>query len=166
MSHNIGTGYKGFRSWAVQSCATLKPGETIVSRDAKFRKAGHGVVYDTGAPTQTSSYDTVNLIKQTEQRQQDYKVPDRRGVMAASDARDSVRKIKPFIATTTAANSYAHYMEVRHTPAPRTNPVGRGSNRHALLSACRSCLTSPTGLLRIIVQHLRRWTQTEVGSLS
>ena len=117
MSHNIGTGYKGFRSWAVQSCATLKPGETIVSRDAKFRKAGHGVVYDTGAPTQTSSYDTVNLIKQTEQRQQDYKVPDRRGVMAASDARDSVRKIKPFIATTTAANSYAHYMEVRHAGA-------------------------------------------------
>jgi hypothetical protein len=112
MAHNHGTGYKGFRSWAVQSCSTFKPGESLPSRNEKFKFVGHGVVYDKGAPTQTGAYDTVNRLKQTEQRQRDYKIPDRRGVQAGADQRDSARVSKPFIATTTASNSYSNFIEV------------------------------------------------------
>jgi hypothetical protein len=113
MAHNHGTGYKGFRSWAVQACSTFKPGESLPSRNEKFKFVGHGVVYDQGAPTQTGAYDTVNRLKQTDQKQKDYRIPDRRGVQAGADQRDSARRPKPFIATTTASNSYSNFIEVR-----------------------------------------------------
>jgi len=93
---------------AVQNCSGLKPGESLYGRDTKFMQVGHGVVYKKGAPTAGSPYGTINQSKQGEVQPGHYKIPDRRGVAAMADSRDS-KKSKPFIATTTAGNSYLNF---------------------------------------------------------
>jgi len=110
MSHNHGTGYKGFRSMAVQACTGLKPGESIDGRDSKFKNVGWGLVYEKPITAQGNAYETLSTQQQSLVKSTHYKLPDRRGVAAKEDQR-AQRKPKKFIATTTASTSFVNNVQ-------------------------------------------------------
>lgn len=98
------TGYQGFRSFAVQECPSLKPGETYEQRATKFSKMGSRIV----APPQQNRvgrFTHESIVMQSGQLVQpaDYKVPDRRGVSAG----EALPEHKPFIATSTYIRDFS-----------------------------------------------------------
>lgn len=100
------TGYQGFRSFAVQECPTLKPGETYEQRGTKFSKMGSSIV----APphqNRVGRHSHESVVMQSGQLVQpaDYRVPDRRGVSASEVLPDR----KPFVATSTYLNDFSSF---------------------------------------------------------
>lgn len=100
------TGYQGFRSFAVQECPTLKPGETYEQRGTKFSKIGSRIV----APphqNRVGRHSHESVVMQSGQLVQpaDYKVPDRRGVSAS----EALPERKPFIASSTYLNDFSSF---------------------------------------------------------
>uniref|UniRef100_A0A7S2FHF5 Flagellar associated protein n=1 Tax=Florenciella parvula TaxID=236787 RepID=A0A7S2FHF5_9STRA len=89
--------YQGFRPWSETAPSSLKPGETIDSRDKKFANVGHGVVYEKGPVTETMRDATTYQLTQSAVEQEHYKVPDKRGVSAKWTTEDPRSRSKPFL---------------------------------------------------------------------
>ncbi|TYZ66534.1 hypothetical protein PybrP1_006386 [[Pythium] brassicae (nom. inval.)] len=102
------TGYQGFRSFAVQECATLKPGETYASRSTKFSAMGSRIV----TPPEMNrvgrhAHESIGMQSTQHVSPSDYRVPDKRGVMAHEKLPES----KPFLATSTYQQDFADFEE-------------------------------------------------------
>lgn len=100
------TGYQGFKSFAAQTCPTLKPGETYEQRGTKFSKMGSSIV----APpyqNRVGRFAHESIVMQSGQLVQpsDYKLPDRRGV----NGNDGPIVSKPFITPTTYMHDFAPF---------------------------------------------------------
>lgn len=102
------TGCQGFRSFAVQECATLKPGETYASRSTKFSAMGSRIV----TPPEMNrvgrhAYESVAMQSTQLVSPSDYRVPDKRGVMA----HEQLPASKPFLATSTYQQDFTDFEE-------------------------------------------------------
>lgn len=100
------TGYQGFRSFAVQECPTLKTGETYASRSTKFSKMGSRIV----TPPEMNrigrhAHESVVTQNSQQVMPSDYRVPDKRGVMA----HETLPASKPFIATSMYQQDFADF---------------------------------------------------------
>ena len=93
----------------MQPCSTFKPGESLSSRNDKFKNVGHGVVYSKGAAVQTAALESVAVQSQIEAQPTHFRVPDRRGVMAAADQRSEGRPVKKFLGTTTYGTTFPDF---------------------------------------------------------
>ncbi|GMF13752.1 unnamed protein product [Phytophthora lilii] len=105
-------GYQGFKSFAVQHCATLKPGETYEQRATKFSSMGSRII---APPTMNRmgqhTHESVAMQNGQHVQPEDYRVPDRRGVSVNQKRPES----KPFIADSTYLHDFpAFYEEWRH----------------------------------------------------
>lgn len=100
------TGYQGFRSFAVQECPTLKTGETYASRANKFSAMGSRIVTPPEL-NRVGRHAHESIVMQSAQLVQpsDYRVPDKRGVMA----HEKLPATKPFIATSTYQQDFADF---------------------------------------------------------
>ncbi|KAF4036331.1 hypothetical protein GN244_ATG11598 [Phytophthora infestans] len=96
-------GYQGFKSFAVQQCPTLKPGETYEQRATKFSSMGSRII---SSPTMNrmgrNAHESVAMQTGQLVQPEDYRVPDRRGVSVNQKQPDS----KPFIANTTYLHDF------------------------------------------------------------
>ncbi|KAG3105777.1 hypothetical protein PI124_g13827 [Phytophthora idaei] len=103
-------GYQGFKSFAVQQCATLKPGETYEQRATKFSSMGSRII---APPTMNRmgrhALESVAMQNGQLVQPEDYRVPDRRGVSVNQKQPDS----KPFIANTTYLHDFPEFDEER-----------------------------------------------------
>jgi hypothetical protein len=109
MSHNLGTGYKGHRSFASQPCATSFESEK--SKNTKFQNVGHGVVYSKPLPLEDNGFGTIAQATNSALKKECYKKPDRRGVAAEFDKRDNKRPQKKFIASTINTSCFPNFLE-------------------------------------------------------
>ncbi|GMF43067.1 unnamed protein product [Phytophthora fragariaefolia] len=103
-------GYQGFKSFAVQHCATLKPGETYEQRASKFSSMGSRII---APPTMNrmgrQTHESVAMQSGQLVQPEDYHVPDRRGVSANQQRPGS----KPFIANSTYLHDFPAFDEER-----------------------------------------------------
>ncbi|ETK76955.1 hypothetical protein F441_17038 [Phytophthora nicotianae CJ01A1] len=101
-------GYQGFKSFAVQQCPTLKPGETYEQRATKFSSMGSRII---APPTMNrmGRHALESVAMQTGQlvQPEHYRVPDRRGVSVNQKQPDS----KLFIANTTYLHDFPPFGE-------------------------------------------------------
>ncbi|KAE8886851.1 hypothetical protein PF005_g8403 [Phytophthora fragariae] len=103
-------GYQGFKSFAVQHCATLKPGETYEQRATKFSSMGSRII---APPTMNrmgkSTHDSVAMQSGQFVQPEDYHVPDRRGVSVNQKRPSS----KPFVANSTYLHDFPAFDDER-----------------------------------------------------
>ncbi|KAL4103078.1 hypothetical protein PRIC1_006815 [Phytophthora ramorum] len=103
-------GYQGFKSFAVQHCATLKPGETYEQRATKFSSMGSHII---APPTMnrmgTHTHESVAVQSGQVVQPEDYRVPDRRGV----SVNQTRPEFKPFISSSTYQHDFPAYDEER-----------------------------------------------------
>lgn len=90
------SGYQGFKSFAVQHCATLKPGESYEQRASKFSSMGSRII---APPTMNRvgkhTHESVAMQSGQLVQPEDYRVPDRRGV----SVNQTRPELKPFLAS-------------------------------------------------------------------
>lgn len=110
MCESSAYGYQGFKSFAVQHCATLKPGETYEQRATKFSSMGSRII---APPTMNRmgkhSHESVAMQNGQQVQPEDYRIPDRRGVSVHEKRPD----FKPFIASTTYLIDFPAFDEER-----------------------------------------------------
>ncbi|KAG7388876.1 ATPase, P-type (transporting), HAD super, sub IC [Phytophthora pseudosyringae] len=103
-------GYQGFKSFAVQHCATLKPGETYEQRATKFSSMGSHII---APPTMNRmgrhAHESVAMQNGQQVQPEDYRVPDRRGVSVNQKRPDA----KPFIASSTYLHDFRAFDDER-----------------------------------------------------
>jgi hypothetical protein len=103
-------GYQGFKSFAGQHCATLKPGETYEHRATKFSSMGSHII---APPTMNRmgkhTLESVAMQNGRQVQPEDYRVPDRRGVSVNQKRPDA----KPFVGTSTYLQDFPAFDEER-----------------------------------------------------
>ncbi|KAF4325087.1 hypothetical protein JM18_000596 [Phytophthora kernoviae] len=103
-------GYQGFKSFAVQHCSTLKPGESYEQRATKFSSMGSHII----APPMMNrigkhAHESVAMQSGQLVQPEDYRVPDRRGV----SVNEKRPEAKPFIAATTYQHDFPAFDDER-----------------------------------------------------
>ncbi|KAJ0412649.1 hypothetical protein ATCC90586_002279 [Pythium insidiosum] len=99
-------GYQGFRSFAVQPCATLKPGETKEARATKFSKMGsHIITPALHNRVGRHAFESIVMRAMETVQPGDYHVPDKRGVSIHEKPVPSTK----FIATSTFLHDFPDY---------------------------------------------------------
>lgn len=104
-------GYQGFRSFAVQTCSTLKPGETYEQRATKFSKMGSHII----TPAQYNrvgrhAFESIAAQGMNMVQPSDYHVPDIRGSAADGKKQLTPRKM---VATSTYQHDFPSYEDER-----------------------------------------------------
>ncbi|RLN59308.1 hypothetical protein BBJ28_00012879 [Nothophytophthora sp. Chile5] len=104
------SGYQGFKSFAAQNCATLKPGESYEQRATKFSSMGSRII----APPVLNrvgrhSHESVAMQNGQLVQPEHYHLPDRRGV----SVNEKRPEAKPFITPSTYQRDFPAYDEER-----------------------------------------------------
>ncbi|CEG40896.1 ptype atpase [Plasmopara halstedii] len=110
-------GYQGYKPFAMQQCATLKPGESYEQRATKFSSMGSQITTSILKNRMgRHAYESVAMQNGLHVRSEHYRVPDRRGV----SVNEKLPSSKPFIASSTYLHDFPASDEVRrgilHTP--------------------------------------------------
>lgn len=116
---SLNVGYQGFVPAARRIPEAMKPGDTRHSLDGKFAAAS------TNAPEPDLDFDPYKSVAgatmQRSVRRSDYRVPDRRGVMATNDRR--APPPRRFIARSTYQDHFEDFMAVRGPRPPPSRAV-------------------------------------------
>lgn len=104
------TGYQGFRSFSIQQCPTLKPGDSYEARATKFSKmAPHILAPASFNQVGRDAYHSIAAHAMEQVQPTDYHVPDKRGVSAS----DKLPEHKRFLAVSTYQHDFTlHEKEI------------------------------------------------------